>query len=105
MPERGSGREAVSCSSQLLRSWAPSPRSAPPKYSFQRLLRNCRAAGLRNRETGALANVGTNGYYWSSSSRLAGDYRAGHLYFHSGYVNPLNLNYRAYGLSVRCVQN
>ncbi len=105
VPERGSGREAVSCSSQLLRSWAPSPRSSPPKYSFQRLLRNCRAAGLRTRETGALANVGTNGYYWSSSSRLAGDNNAGNLNFNSGNVNPLNWNNRANGFSVRCVQH
>ncbi|WP_347283479.1 hypothetical protein [uncultured Alistipes sp.] len=63
------------------------------------------AAGLRYRETGALAGVGTYGYYWSSSSRLAGDYLAGHLYFNSGYVNPLGWGSRAYGFSVRCVQN
>ncbi len=61
--------------------------------------------GLRNRETGALANVGTNGYYWSSSSRLAGDNNAGNLNFNSGNVNPLNWNNRANGFSVRCVQH
>ena len=52
-----------------------------------------------------MANVGTNGYYWSSSSRLAGDNNAGNLNFNSGNVNPLNWNNRANGFSVRCVQH
>ncbi len=64
-----------------------------------------RAAGLRARETGALANVGTNGYYWSSSSYCAGNINAGNLNFGSGNVYPLNWNNRANAFSVRCVQH
>ena len=52
-----------------------------------------------------MAYVGTSGYYWSSSSRLAGDNNAGNLNFNSGNVNPLNWNNRANGFSVRCVQH
>lgn len=63
------------------------------------------AAGLRYRETGALAGVGTYGYYWSSSSYAAGNLGAGFLDFGSGYVSPLDNSYRAYAFSVRCVQN
>ena len=63
------------------------------------------AAGYRHRETGALAVVGAEGVVWSSSSYAAGNHLAGHLWFHSGYVAPLNGSYRAYAFSVRCVQN
>lgn len=63
------------------------------------------AAGYRHRESGALALVGTEGVYWSSSSYYAGSYYAGYLGFRSSLVYPLNSNYRAYGFSVRCVQN
>lgn len=63
------------------------------------------ATGYRHRESGALTYVGASGYYWSSSSRLAGDGNAGSLGFNSGSVYPLNWNRRAYGLSVRCVRN
>ncbi len=63
------------------------------------------AAGYRTASAGALDAVGTNGYVWSSSSSYAGSRCAGALYFHSGHVNPLYNNYRAYGFSVRCVQN
>ncbi len=62
------------------------------------------AAGYRNRESGALTNVGSNGYYWSSSSYAAGNINAGNLNFNSGNVYPLNNNNRANGFSVRCVQ-
>lgn len=63
------------------------------------------ATGYRSRETGALLAVGAGGWCWSSSSRLAGDHHAGLLYFNSGHVGPLSYTNRAYGLSVRCVQN
>ena len=63
------------------------------------------AAGCRDRSTGALTNVGTYGYYWSSSSYAAGNRNAGSLSFHSGAVYPLYYNYRAYAFSVRCVRN
>ena len=52
--------------------------------------------GLRNYGSGELANTSSYGYYWSSSPYYGG-------YSNAGY--PLNSNYRAYGFSVRCVQN
>lgn len=63
------------------------------------------AAGLRNCNSGELANTSSNGYYWSSSPYYGGYGYAGNLNFNSGNVNPLNNNNRAYGFSVRCVQN
>ena len=63
------------------------------------------ATGHRRRESGALAFVGTGGYYWSSSSCYAGSDYAGSLGFSSSYVGPLNYAYRASGRSVRCVRN
>ena len=62
------------------------------------------AAGYRHDASGALTNVSTYGYYWSSSSYAAGNINAGFLYFNSGYVSPLGSGGRAAGLSVRCVQ-
>ena len=75
----------------------------PSDHSFQRLLL-LPAAGYRHDASGALTNVSTNGYYWSSSSYAAGNINAGFLNFNSGNVNPLNNGNRAAGLSVRCVQ-
>jgi uncharacterized protein (TIGR02145 family) len=63
------------------------------------------AAGLRNNNSGELASTSSNGYYWSSSPYYGGNYSAGSLYFSSGYVYPLRNYNRAYGFSVRCVQN
>ena len=63
------------------------------------------AAGNRSNTTGALADVGTNGRYWSSSSYAAGNNNAGNLNFGSDNVNPLNNGNRAIGRSVRCVQH
>lgn len=63
------------------------------------------AAGLRDGNSGELANTSSNGYYWSSSPNYGGNGNASSLYFYSGYVNPLDGSYRANGFSVRCVQN
>uniref|UniRef100_UPI0027356399 hypothetical protein n=1 Tax=uncultured Alistipes sp. TaxID=538949 RepID=UPI0027356399 len=63
------------------------------------------AAGYRDSATGALGAVGTYGYAWSSSSRLAGDSSAGNLNFYSGNVSPLSWGSRAHGFPVRCVRN
>ena len=63
------------------------------------------AAGLRNNFSGELANASSSGCYWSSSPYYGGNNNAGHLYFNSGYVNPLNNYSRAYGFSVRCVRD
>jgi len=57
------------------------------------------AAGLRNRNNGALNSVGTNGYYWSST--VSGTV-ARYLSFNSGLVS-VYVNSRAWGFSVRCV--
>ena len=63
------------------------------------------AAGYRHRESGALAYVGTEGDYWSSSSGYAGSDYAGFLGFSSSHVYPLYGAHRVYGLSVRCVRD
>lgn len=63
------------------------------------------AAGLRNYNSGELANTSSYGYYWSSSPNYGGNNNAGYLGFYSGFVYPLDNNIRAYGFSVRCVQN
>ena len=58
-------------------------------------------AGYRNYSNGSLVNVGSDGYYWSST--VAGTYSR-LLYFGSSNANMLS-NYRAYGLSVRCLKD
>lgn len=63
------------------------------------------AAGLRYNISGELANTSSYGYYWSSSPYYGGSRSAGSFTFSSGTVNPLGNNNRAYGFSVRCVQN
>lgn len=63
------------------------------------------AAGLRYDNSGELANTSSYGYYWSSSPYYGGSSLAGYLYFYSGSVYPLGNSIRAYGFSVRCVQN
>jgi hypothetical protein len=57
------------------------------------------AAGNRNRANGALAHVGTRGYYWSSSPSST---NASYLNF-SATVSPAGSYDRSYGFSVRCV--
>ncbi len=65
------------------------------------------ASGLRNSTSGALDNVGTNGYSWSASPYAASgsnaDY-AGNLNFNSSNVNPLNNSNRSNGRPVRCAR-
>jgi len=58
-------------------------------------------AGSRGSSNGALYNVGSNGYYWSSS--VGGTYSRG-LLFVSGNASMYNY-YRAFGLSVRCLKD
>ena len=58
------------------------------------------AAGNRGRTDGLGYNRGTHGYYWSSE--VSGSYSP-RLYFYSGGTD-VNASYRAYGFSVRCVQ-
>jgi hypothetical protein len=62
------------------------------------------ASGYRSYDGGALVDVGVNGVYWSSSVGVASG--AYYLYFFSNEVGPAYGNgNRAWGLSVRCVQN
>ena len=60
------------------------------------------AAGYRLGDDGSMYYVGSNGRYWSASPY--GENRGYYLYFLSGYVDPAYYSYRAYGFSVRCVQ-
>ena len=58
------------------------------------------AVGFRNYDSGALSNVGSNGYYWSAGYN-------NHVYalrFYNGYVYPASGISRSYGCSVRCVR-
>jgi len=60
------------------------------------------ASGCRYYSGGGLDNVGYYGSYWSVTPSGNGAY---YLYFrYNGYVTPLTSNYRAYGQSVRCLQ-
>lgn len=63
------------------------------------------AAGLRDSNSGELANTSSSGYYWSSSPNYGGSNYAGYLYFYSGSVGPLNDSSHANGFSVRCVRD
>ena len=61
------------------------------------------ASGFRNRASGALTYVGSNGYSWSSSP-TQGSTNAGYLLFFATYVYPQSNLSRAYGFPVRCVR-
>jgi len=58
-------------------------------------------SGTRNSSDGALYNVGSNGYYWSST--VSGAY-ATYRYFNATGTSAGNYN-RANGLSVRCLKD
>ncbi len=59
------------------------------------------AAGYRSRSTGSLLSVGTNGYYWSSTVSGTG---ARTLSFYGADADMYS-DFRAYGSSVRCLQD
>ena len=60
------------------------------------------AAGFRFDDDGSLSRVVNYGYYWSATPSGSSAYI---LYFgNDGYVYPSNDDYRAYGYSVRCLQ-
>ena len=63
------------------------------------------ASGYRNRTTGALTSVGTNGDYWSSAPTAASNTYAGAMAFNSDVMYPWHNEGRAIGFSVRCVQH
>ncbi|WP_299457633.1 hypothetical protein [uncultured Rikenella sp.] len=58
------------------------------------------APGYRHRDTGALNNVGNNGYSWSST--VSGT-NGMNLNFNVTWLNPSNANNRAYGFQLRCL--
>ena len=60
------------------------------------------AAGYRNYSDGASNNQSISGYYWASSVP-SGSVSASSVYFNSASLNATSSN-RAYGFSVRCVQ-
>ena len=72
-----------------------------PVFAFNKRPLNP-ASGYRNRTSGGLNNVGSNGNYWSSAVNSAAN--AYNLNFNSGNVNPLNNNNRANGFAVRPVR-
>ena len=76
------------------------------RHPFQRLLR-APATGYRNRDTGALTEVGTGGFYFASSPYAGDHYGASYMGFNHNEVNPFwtNDRARAFALSVRCVQH
>jgi uncharacterized protein (TIGR02145 family) len=57
-------------------------------------------AGYRDNGTGALTNVGINGYYWTST--VSGTSALYLRFISSGAT--MNNNIRAYGFSVRCIK-
>jgi hypothetical protein len=70
----------------------------PASHSITGALINQVAAGNRNRGTGALNNVGSNGNWWTFAPNSQTNAR--NLNFNSGNVNPLNNNNRANGFPV-----
>ena len=62
---------------------------------------NFPASGYRDYNAGSLSSVGYYGYYWSAvpDNTSYGCY----LDFDSGYVSPLNYNFRTYGFAARPV--
>ena len=61
------------------------------------------ASGYRHSSGGNFGDVGINGHCWSASPYSS--YSAYCLFFgSSGSVNPSSRDYRAYGFSVRCLQ-
>ena len=62
------------------------------------------AVGQRNRRTGDVRNLGVTGVFWSSTPNDTSN--AWNLAFNSTVVNAgtHNISSRAWGMSVRCVQ-
>ncbi|WP_294596555.1 hypothetical protein [uncultured Rikenella sp.] len=58
------------------------------------------APGCRGSASGALGNIGNNGYSWSSAvSGTNGVF----LGFYTQSLNPSSVDYRGYGLQLRCL--
>ncbi|MCL2041828.1 MAG: hypothetical protein FWG84_07310 [Bacteroidales bacterium] len=61
------------------------------------------SAGGRNYTSGALCDVGSSGYYWSSSISFSDATRGLDLSFYDGGIHPNIYLYRSFGESIRCV--
>ena len=59
-------------------------------------------AGVRYYSSGSLVNLGSGGYYWSSTPNGS---RAYYLSFTSSSVNSASVYNRTYGLPVRCIKD
>lgn len=59
------------------------------------------AEGFRDRTTAMLNTVGSYGHCWSAGSS---NFNAFYLHFTITSITPSNAYYRAYGFSVRCIQ-
>ena len=81
---------------------APASVLATPALAFNKMSLSPSASGYRNRTSGGLNNVGSNGYYWSAAANSRAN--AYNLNFNASYVNPLNNNNRANGFGVRAVR-
>ena len=62
------------------------------------------AVGCRNNVSGALYNVGSDGYWWSASPHPSYSSNAYNLLFYNGRVSPASYSDRSNGSSVRCVR-
>ena len=75
----------------------------PFRHSSKRLL-HAPVSGYRERTSGALSAVGTNGYAWSSSPAAAGNTNSSFFWLAANTVRPSQPDGRAYAFPVRCVQ-
>lgn len=87
------------CLILALEVYAVAGHALPAVYSANGILFNRVASGYRANDSGALANMGGNGNYWSYAPNSQANAR--NLNFNSGNVNPLNNNNRSNGFSVR----
>lgn len=62
------------------------------------------AVGCRYHDSGALVNVGSDGYCWSASPDPSVSSYAVTLYFNNGLVSPARNSLRGNGYSVRCLR-
>ncbi len=63
------------------------------------------AAGMRNKDTGALEGVGTNGYYWTGEESNKADHKgAFYLQFNSDKNTLEGAPTRTTGYSLRCIK-
>ncbi|MDE5945593.1 MAG: hypothetical protein K2G93_08460 [Rikenella sp.] len=72
-----------------------------PEWSIKRLVTP--APGYRRNDSGTLRSVGRDGYSWSSTIPT-GSTNAHYLDLSYNEIHPNYLEYRAYGIQLRCLQ-